>query len=78
VLPAYALALRKRGVSLRAMLGHVIRPVLGGAVAVGAGIAVMTVLHGSLVQLLAGGALVGAVYLVAVYPMRATLKAATA
>jgi len=75
VLPAYAIVLRRAGVSLRAMAMQVSRPVAGSVAAAAMAVAVLTVIGDDLVQLTLGAALIGLVYVAIVYPMRALLKA---
>jgi len=75
VLPAYAIVLRRAGVSLRAMAMQVSRPVAGSVAAAAMAVAVLTVIGDDLVQLTLGAALIGLVYVAIVYPMRALRKA---
>jgi PST family polysaccharide transporter len=78
VLPAYAIVLRRSGVSLKAMARELSRPAAGSVLAAAAGVAVLLLVHERLAQLAAGCAIVGLVYLAVVYPMRATLRNASA
>jgi len=73
--PSYAFVLHRTGVSLRAIAAQIARPLAGAALAAGAGIGVLQLVDGRLVQLALGCALVGLVYLAVVYPMRALLRA---
>jgi PST family polysaccharide transporter len=74
VLPAYAIALRRAGVSLRAVAVRIARPVVGAIGAAAAGTTVIALVGDSLVQIVAGCALVGLVYVVTVLPMRSSLR----
>jgi PST family polysaccharide transporter len=76
--PAYAFVLRGTGVSLRAIAVQIVRPLAGTALAAGAGVAVLVLVDGRLIQLGLGCALVGIIYLAVVYPMRALLRAPAA
>jgi O-antigen/teichoic acid export membrane protein len=75
VLPAYAVVLRRAGVSLRAMAEQVSRPLVATIAAAAAATAVVLVVGDQLAQLTIGAALIGAVYIAIVYPMRTMLKA---
>ena len=75
VIPAYGIALKRSGVSLRAIAGQLARPVAGGVLAAAAGVAIVLWVGDDLVALVVGCALVGLVYGAVVYPMRALLKA---
>lgn len=75
VLPSYAIVLRRAGVSLRGLAAQLVRPLAGGILAAAAGISAVSLIGDGLAQLAIGGALVALVYLIAVYPMRAMLKA---
>jgi len=75
IFPAYAIVLRRAGVSLRVMGAQLSRPLAGTVLGALAGTSVVLLVGDRLAQLALGGALVGLVYLVTVYPMRAMLKA---
>jgi O-antigen/teichoic acid export membrane protein len=75
VVPAYGVALRRAGVSLRVVAGQLARPLAGGALAAAAGLAVVLVVDDTLAQIFLGGALVALVYAASVYPMRSMLRA---
>jgi O-antigen/teichoic acid export membrane protein len=75
VVPAYAVVLRRAGVSLRTMAAELSRPLTGGLLAGAAGLAVVLLVPGRIVQLAVGAACVALVYVVVVYPMRAVLRA---
>jgi PST family polysaccharide transporter len=78
VLPAYAVVLHRAGVSLRAMAAQVSRPLVATAAAAAVVVAVVLLVGDQLVQLVLGAALIGAVYLAIVYPMRTLLRAPAA
>jgi len=75
VLPAYAVVLRRAGVSLRAMARQVSRPVAGTVAAAAMAVAVVALIGDDLAQLTVGAALIGVVYVAIVYPMRTLLRA---
>ena len=75
VLPAYAIVLRRAGVSLRAMAAQVSRPLVATVAAAAVAVAVVLLVGDQLVQLGVGAALIGGVYLAIVFPMRTLLKA---
>jgi O-antigen/teichoic acid export membrane protein len=78
VIPAYAIVLRRAGVSPRAIAARLSRPLAGGLLAAAAGVAVLTLVPGRFAQLAVGGALVALVYVAVVYPMRALMRAPAA
>jgi hypothetical protein len=75
VIPAYAVVLRRAGVSLRAMAAQVSRPLVATVAAAAVATAVVVLVGDQLVQLGVGAALIGGVYLAIVFPMRTMLKA---
>ncbi|OLR90799.1 oligosaccharide flippase family protein [Actinokineospora bangkokensis] len=74
VLPAYGLAVRGTGVSLRGVLAGVRRPVLGCAALCAVVAGVRLLLGQSLLELVLAGAAGGLVYLAVVFPMLKLLK----
>jgi O-antigen/teichoic acid export membrane protein len=72
--PAYALVLRRAGVSLRAMAGQLGRPILAGVLAALACVGVASVVDGGLFELGIGGSAIVLVYVAVTYPMRTMLK----
>lgn len=75
VLPAYAVVLRRAGVSLRAMAAQVSRPLVATIAAAAVAAGVVLLVGDQLAQLTVGAVLIGSVYLAIVYPMRTLLKA---
>lgn len=75
VLPAYAIVLRRAGVSLRAMAAQVSRPVVATLAGAAVAVAVVLLIGDQLTQLTIGAALISLVYLAIVYPMRTLLRA---
>jgi PST family polysaccharide transporter len=75
VLPAYAIVLRRAGVSLRAMAAQVSRPLVATIAGAAVAAAVVFLIGDQLAQLTIGAALIGLVYLAIVYPMRSLLRA---
>jgi PST family polysaccharide transporter len=78
VAPAYALVLRRAGVSLRDMAAQLSRPAAGTVAGAAAGVAVVLWIGEDLVQLAVGGVLIAAVYAAIVFPMRTVLKTSIA
>lgn len=76
VLPVFAVALSRAGVSIRSIAGQIARPLAGGVAATAVGAGVGLLVGGDIGRLLLGGALVGLVYLAAVFPMRTILRPA--
>lgn len=74
VLPGYAVVLRRAGVSLRALVRALLRPLIGGLLATGAGLGMLELVDSDLVLLLGGSAAVGVVYVAVVWPMRSMLR----
>lgn len=75
VLPAYAMAVSRTGISMRALAAPLARPLLGTACMVAVILVVRWLTEPSLLQLLMGGALGLLAYLPAVWPLRKTLTA---
>jgi O-antigen/teichoic acid export membrane protein len=75
VLPAYAMAVARTGISMRALAAPLARPLLGTACMVAVILAVRWFTEPSILQLLLGGALGVLAYLPAVWPLRKTLRA---
>jgi len=78
VIPAYAIVLRRTGVSLRMMARQLARPVIGSLLVGVVALAGLVLVSGKLAQIAVGGTLAAFAYMLAVYPMRATLKASAA
>lgn len=78
ILPVTGIALRRAGVSLRAIAAQLGRPLAGAWLAAAAGVVVATSVGDSLIELLVGGAVVSLIYAACVYPMRATLRTSAA
>jgi PST family polysaccharide transporter len=76
VLPAFAVVVRRAGVSMREVAAHLSRPLAGGALAAAAALAVLLVVPGGLVPLACGGAVLALVYAAVVAPMRGLLHGA--
>lgn len=71
--PVFWLALRRSRIRAGAVLGHCVRPALGGVVLAGSALVVHSVLDAPLPTLLVGLLVAGAVYVPFVLPMRALL-----
>ena len=74
IAPAFAVALRRNGFGPASYLPSLTRPVLGGLVITGVGVAAQLALRGDIVELLVGGSAAGIAYLAIVYPMRHLLR----
>lgn len=74
VMPAYAVILRRAGVSLREMAVQLLRPIAGTAAGAGAGVAIVLAVPDHIAQMAVGGVVVGLIYVASVYPMRAMLR----
>ncbi|MEU7475917.1 oligosaccharide flippase family protein [Lentzea sp. NPDC042327] len=74
VLPAYTLAVTRTGVRLRVLLAAVARPALGCALLAAVVLVVRWLTEPSVLQLLLGAGLGGAVYLAVVWPLRNLVK----
>jgi len=70
VVPAYAYALRRRGVTSRALAAKCVRPALGLLLGAGLSAAVLALVPGRFAQLAVGGTVVVLGYLAVVHPMR--------
>jgi PST family polysaccharide transporter len=77
VIPAYAVVLRRAGVSLSTVAGQLWRPLSAAALAAVAGLGVVLAVPGWLPQLTLGCALVAVVYFALVYPMRTLVARAS-
>ncbi|MBE1466948.1 lipopolysaccharide biosynthesis protein [Kibdelosporangium phytohabitans] len=75
VLPAYAMAVARTGISIRALAAPLVRPVLGTVCMVAVILVVRWLTEPSLLQLLLGGVLGLLAYAPAVWPLRKTLGA---
>jgi PST family polysaccharide transporter len=78
MLPAYAIAVTRTGISIRALATPLARPVLGSVLMVAMILVVRLLTEPSLTQLLLGSTLGLAAYLPAVWPLRKTLKSSLA
>lgn len=74
MLPAYAIAVARTGVSLRGVGRSLVRPLLGGALLVAAVLAVRSAASGTLTVLALGSTLGLAVYVPVVWPVRHRLR----
>jgi O-antigen/teichoic acid export membrane protein len=70
VTPAYLWVLRRHGVRAQDLVAHLVRPLAGGALAIGAALAVQALAPGDLAQIIIGGAVALAAYVVVVWPLR--------
>jgi O-antigen/teichoic acid export membrane protein len=73
MLPAYGIAVTRTGISLRALVAPLARPLLGTAMMVAVILLVRWFTEPSFLQLVVGGALGTLAYLPAVWPLRKTL-----
>jgi O-antigen/teichoic acid export membrane protein len=78
MLPAYAIAVTRTGISLRALVAPLARPVLGSVAMVAVILVVRWFTEPSLAQLLLGGVLGLLAYLPAVWPLRKVLRSGLA
>jgi PST family polysaccharide transporter len=74
VLPAYAIAVMRTGISLRALVAPLVRPLLGTVCMVAVILVVRWFIEPSFAQLLLGGVLGTLAYLPAVWPLRKALR----
>lgn len=70
VTPAYLWVLRRHGVRAQDLAAHLVRPLAGGALATGAALAVRALVPGDLAQIVIGGTVALAAYVVVVWPLR--------
>jgi O-antigen/teichoic acid export membrane protein len=68
VIPGFLLALRGAGISLQGLAAPLLRPALGCVLAAGVAQAIVTLVHGDLLDLVLGGVAAAAVYLAVVWP----------
>ena len=69
VTPAYLRVLRRHGILARHLAAHLVRPLAGGALAIGVALTVRVLVPGDLLQLAVGGAIALAVYVLVVWPL---------